>query len=297
MSERPEGAAWFGAWLSFRRESLGLSRRDVVRTARTEGLVVTPSMLNDFERGARIPTLRRLEGLARSLALPTALLSELALLAPRLEPVRVPREARTALSAARAAWLEGDHVRAAALAEWASRSGESIEAMVIMASSTLRLVAPSVARPAAEAAREAAEEPGPRAWSLTVLAELALEEGYELEAARRTHEAHELWEPAGEFALGRAPALLVEGRLHARAGARRAAAERFRRAVDAARACGAVALEREARGLVRQVLDARVDAVRAWFSERPRVASPPWGPSAAALAGSLPRRRSRRSIG
>ncbi len=85
MSRGVPGACWMGCWLRDRREALGLSRRHLVRKARRAPRPLTLAIVQDLERGDRLPTLARIPALAQALCLRPWVLSELAWLAPRVE--------------------------------------------------------------------------------------------------------------------------------------------------------------------------------------------------------------------
>ncbi len=202
MSRGEAGARWMGEWLRHRRGALGLSRRSLVRSSHSVSRPLTMAIVQDLERGDRLPTLARIPALAKGLDLRPWIVSELARLAPRVEihwrALATISEFKHLLREARSALYDARFEKAAAAAELSLRTQDEaaelrVEAQLLLASALWPLGHLEFARRVGSGVWELAELAS-SARSAVLLAEVALGDA--------RHRAAEEWMLRSAAAIG-----------------------------------------------------------------------------------------------
>jgi transcriptional regulator with XRE-family HTH domain len=277
------GTRWFAAWLRDRRRAAGLSREGLVRVCRRAGQVVTVPILQDIERGSRLPTRARTISLAAAFELPPWVLHELVRLAAHVEPGwerhREHREAEPCLELSAHLRAAGRDAEAAACAELAVRSAQAPLRQNAELALGRALIGVGFADLAAWYAGRVLEQPGPgtgRREALVLGAEAAVAAGRPTTAGVFLERAQRL--ERGAPAALRAREQLLAAQIALAAGRTAVALENAMRAIDRLpprareRRC---AVECVAGALRRQ---GRQQEARRWLSRLLEDPVPPPGP-------------------
>jgi transcriptional regulator with XRE-family HTH domain len=292
MSEtnRP-GTRWFATWLRDRRRRAGLSREGLVRVSRRTGEPLTVPILQDIERGARLPTRARTLSLAAAFGVPAWVLHEIVRLAAHVEAGwerhRGTPGAAHRLELSLHLRAAGRDAEAAACAELAAREEDPScrsEAELALGRALIGIGFPALAGWYAGRVLEATR-PGLRRREALVLSAEAAVAASRPATARVFLEHAERTDPAAPPALG-AREELLRAQLALAGGQTRPALDHAMRALDrlplrarerrSAIECVAGALRRQG----------KEQEARRWISLLLQGAVPPPGPS----RGVAPRR-------